>query len=67
MKKTKKKTAESVLDVTKEIGQKFGVKVADMSERGVRAIGFLGGVRRQDQESGASDHSPTVGGGEPGQ
>jgi hypothetical protein len=27
--------------------QKFGVKVTDMSERGVRAIGFLGGVGRK--------------------
>ena len=50
-----------------EIGRKYGVKVTDMSERGVRAIGFLGGVSRHDQESRASDHSPTVGGGEPGQ
>ena len=32
-----------------ELGQKYGVKVTDMSERGVRGIGFLGGVRRQDK------------------
>jgi len=44
----------------REIGRKYGVKVTDMSERGVRAIGFLGGVRRQDQESGASGHSPAA-------
>ena len=50
-----------------EIGRKYGVKVTDMSERGVRGIGFLRGVSRQDQGSGASDNSPTVGAGEPGQ
>jgi hypothetical protein len=67
MKKRKKKATKSTLDSMQEIGRKYRVKVTDMSERGVRAIGFLGGVSRQDQESGASDHSPTVGGGEPGQ
>jgi hypothetical protein len=51
MKKRKVKTRKSILDSVQEIGQKYGVKVIDMSERGVRGIGFLGGVRRQIQGS----------------
>src|ERR1019366_7267650 len=62
MKKRKTKSTKSTLDSMQEIGRKYGVKVTDMSERGVRGIGFLGGVSRQDQEAGARDHSPTVGG-----
>ena len=64
MKKRKTKATKSTLDSMQEIGRKYGVKVTDMSERG---IGFLRGVSRQDQGSGASDNSPTVGAGEPGQ
>src|ERR1019366_1155743 len=67
MKKRKTKATKSTLDSMQEIGRKYGVKVTDMSERGVRGIGFLRGVSRQDQGSGASDNSPTVGAGEPGQ
>jgi hypothetical protein len=32
-----------------ELGKKHGVKVTDMSKRGIRAIGFLSGVGSQDQ------------------
>jgi hypothetical protein len=66
MKKRKKKATKSTLDSMQEIGRKYGVKVTDMSERGVRGIGFLGGVGRQDQGSGASGHSPAARGDEPG-
>jgi hypothetical protein len=45
MKRPKKSTQESLMDTMQELGQKYGVQVTDMSERGVRAIGFLGGVR----------------------
>jgi len=38
--KSEKKT---LIDVMKELGQKYGVKVSDLSERGVRAIGIIGG------------------------
>lgn len=48
MKKRKTKARKSTLDSMQEIGRKYGVKVTDMSERGVRAIGFLGGVRNQE-------------------
>jgi hypothetical protein len=49
MKKPQKKTNKSLVDTMQELGQKYGVKVTDMSERGVRAIGIMGGVRKQDQ------------------
>jgi hypothetical protein len=49
MKKRKAKTRKSILDSVQAIGRKYGVKTKDMSERGVRGIGFLGGVRRQIQ------------------
>ena len=44
MKKPKKTQKKAPMDSLKELGQKYGVKVTDMSERGVRAIGILGGV-----------------------
>jgi hypothetical protein len=46
MKKAKKRTGKLLLDRTKEIGQKYGVTVTDMSDRGVSAIGILGGVQK---------------------
>ena len=49
MKKPKTKATKSTLNSMQEIGRKYGVTVTDMSKRGVRAIGFLGGVRRQIQ------------------
>jgi hypothetical protein len=51
MKEPKTKATKSLMDTMQELGQKYGVKVTDMSERGVRGIGFLGGVRRQIQGS----------------
>jgi hypothetical protein len=51
MKKPQRKSTKSLMDTMQELGQKYGVKVIDMSERGVRGIGFLGGVRRQIQGS----------------
>ena len=44
MKKPKKTQKKASIDSLKELGQKYGVKVTDMSECGVRAIGILGGV-----------------------
>jgi hypothetical protein len=45
MKKPNKIKRKSYVDIMKEAGEKYGVKVTDMSEQGVRAIGVLGGVR----------------------
>jgi hypothetical protein len=36
-------------EVLEELGKKHGVKVTAMSKRGIRAVGFLGGVRKKDQ------------------
>jgi hypothetical protein len=44
MKRPKTKATKSLMDTMQELGQKYGVNVTDMSGRGVRAIGFLGGV-----------------------
>ena len=44
-----KKTTTNYFEVLEELGKKHGIKVTDMSKRGIRAIGFLGGVGRQDQ------------------
>jgi hypothetical protein len=49
MRKSKNKTEKSYVDIMKEAAEKYGVKVTEMSERGIRAIGFLGGVGTQDQ------------------
>lgn len=48
MKKPKKPIKS--LEALQELGRKYGVQVADMANRGIRAIGILGGIRRQDQE-----------------
>ena len=45
MKKPNKNKGKSYVDIMKEAGEKYGVKVTDMSEQGVRAVGLLGGVR----------------------
>jgi hypothetical protein len=47
MKKPKK--TKNYSEVMEEAGKKHGVKVTDMSKRGIRAIGLLGGVGSQDQ------------------
>lgn len=44
MKKTEEKPKKSYFETMKELGEKYGVKVTDMSERGVRGIGIVGGV-----------------------
>jgi hypothetical protein len=49
MKKQKKKPTTNYFEALEELGEKHGIKVTDMSKRGIRAIGFLGGVGRQDQ------------------
>lgn len=49
MRKSKNKTEKSYVDIMKEAAEKYGVKVTEMSKRGIRAIGFLRGVGRQDQ------------------
>ena len=52
-------------DLENEIFRKYGVTITDMAERGIRALGILGGIRRPDQEPSkehshvdASDGSP---------
>lgn len=50
------KPIKSLEDLQK-LGRKYGVQVTDMAERGIRAIGILGGVRRQDGQPG-TDSSP---------
>jgi len=47
--KKPKKTTKKYFEVMEELGKKHRVKVTDMSKRGIRAIGFLSGVGRQDQ------------------
>jgi hypothetical protein len=49
MRKSKNKEEKSYVDIMKEAAEKYGVKVTDMSKRGIRAIGFLGGVGSRDQ------------------
>jgi hypothetical protein len=49
MKKPRKNAKKSLIDRMKELRAKHGVKVTDMSDRGVRAIGIIGGVPKQDQ------------------
>jgi hypothetical protein len=56
MKKPKKKTT-NYFEVMEELGKKHGIKVTDMSKRGIRAIGFPGGVGSQDQRP-AKSNSP---------
>jgi hypothetical protein len=48
MRKSKNKTEKSYVDMMKEAAEKYGVKVTEMSERGIRAIGFLA-AKSQDQ------------------
>ncbi len=66
--KKKKKKKTNYFEVLEELGKKHGVKVTDMSKRGIRAIGFLSGVGRQDQrpdkpnspvDPGGSDSQPS--------
>jgi hypothetical protein len=47
--KKPKKTTTNYFEVMEEAGKKHGIKVTDMSKRGIRAIGFLSGVGGQDQ------------------
>jgi hypothetical protein len=63
MKKSKNKTEKSYVDIMKEATEKYGVKVTDMSKRGIRAIGFLSGVGSQDQRPD-NPNSPVDPGGE---
>jgi hypothetical protein len=49
MKNPKENAAGPVKDSEEEIFRKHGVQVTDMAKRGIRAIGILGGVRRQDR------------------
>jgi hypothetical protein len=44
-----KKPTTNYFEVMEEAGKKHGVKVTDMSERGIRAVGFLSGVGSPDQ------------------
>jgi hypothetical protein len=65
MKKPKTKPTKSLMDTMQEIGRKYGVKVTDMSERGVRAIGLLVEVGRK-MAGQVGFHSPAVQSGERG-
>ena len=49
MKKAKKTQKKASMGTMRELGKKYGVKVNDMSERGVRAIGMLGGIKMGSQ------------------
>ena len=62
--KKPKKNATNSLEALQELGKKYGVQVTDMAERGIKAIGILGGVRRQDQEP-SKDQSPAYPNGRP--
>lgn len=44
MDNTEKNPARSPKELAIEVYRKYGVKVTDMSKRGVRAIGIVGGV-----------------------
>jgi hypothetical protein len=48
MRKSENKTEKSYVDIMKEAAEKYGVKVTEMSERGIRVIGFLA-AKSQDQ------------------
>ena len=50
MKKAKKTQKKASMDSLKELGRKYGVKVTDMSKRGIRAIGMLGGIKLGSQQ-----------------
>lgn len=60
MKKPEK--INSLLERMQELGKKYGVKVTDGSERGIRAIGFLGGVGKKDELHGNNDSHAASGG-----
>jgi hypothetical protein len=53
MNKPKKTQKQVSMDSLKELGRKYGVKVTDMTERRVQAIGIIGGVRRNSQKQEA--------------
>ena len=59
MKKPKNKTT-NYFEIMEELGKKHGVKVTDMSKRGIRAIGFLGGVGRPDKPNSPVDPGSPV-------
>jgi len=50
VKQSKKAQKKASMDSLTELGRRYGVKVTDMSERGVRAVGFLAGARRKHQK-----------------
>jgi hypothetical protein len=45
MKKAGNPEKKPLMERMKELGQKHGVKVTDLSKRGVRAIGIVGGIK----------------------
>ncbi len=46
MKKTDKKNAPKSFKDIEELGRKYGVQVTNMAKGSIRAVGFLGGVKR---------------------
>ena len=62
MNKEENAGGKSVLDEMKEIARKYGVEVTDGADRGIRAIGILGGISRKyhktpESESDTVSHS----------
>lgn len=45
----KPKNATKSFQDLKDLGEKYGVEVTDMSKRGIRAIGFLSGIKKQQK------------------
>lgn len=61
MKKPAKTAPKSLMSKMKELGQKHGVKVTDLSERGVRAIGIIGGIPNPDKiPLGGTNHAARI-------
>jgi len=51
MKKVGNPEKKPLIDTMKELGQQYGVKVTDLSDRGVRAIGVVGGIKKHGLDS----------------
>ena len=51
MKKAEESPSESYLDLMKEAGSKYSVKVTDASERGTKEIGILGGIATKQRKA----------------
>ncbi len=63
MKKTDKKNDPKSFKDIEELGRKYGVQVTNMADDGARAIGILGGVKRQGQAASKVRPSKDLNGG----